>query len=127
MKGKLKATAALLAGLVLLAVFVRAESAELKARFLERKPLLEKMKAQGWIGENHLGFLAFHDKTATSAENAQLVKAENEYRGTVYAEIAVKVNVSAEEVGKRRAVQIAKLAAAGHWLQDAAGNWYQKE
>ncbi len=127
MKGKLKATAAFLAGLLLLAVFVQAESAELKARFLERKPLLDKMKDQGWIGENNLGFLDFRGNAGKSRENVQLVKEENEDRGTVYAEIAVKVNVSAGEVGRRRAVQIAKLAAAGHWLQDAEGNWYQKK
>jgi uncharacterized protein YdbL (DUF1318 family) len=127
MKGKLKATAAFLAGLFCLALLVTAESAELKARFLERKPLLEKMKDQGWIGENNLGFLAFRGDAGKSKENVRLVKEENEDRGTVYAEIAAKVNTSAEEVGKRRALQIAKLAAAGHWLQDAEGNWYRKE
>ena len=127
MKGKLKTQAALLAGLFLLAVFVQAESAELKERFLQRKPLLEKIKTQGWIGENNLGFLAFISAAGQSAENIQIVQAENEDRKTVYAEIAVKVNTSAEEVGKRRAAQIAALAAVGHWLQDAAGNWYQKK
>jgi uncharacterized protein YdbL (DUF1318 family) len=126
MKGKLRATAALLAGLVLLAAFAPAESAELKARFLERKPLLEKMKDLGWVGENNLGFLVFRGDEGKNKENVQLIKAENEDRGVVYAEIAVKVKTSAEEVGKRRAAQIAKLAAAGHWLQDADGNWYQK-
>jgi uncharacterized protein YdbL (DUF1318 family) len=127
MKGKFKVTAAFLAGFFLLGVFVQAESDELKARFLERKPLLDKMKDQGWIGENNLGFLVFRNDAGKSKENLKLVQAENEDRGTVYAEIAVKVKTSAEEVGKRRAVQIAKLAAAGHWLQDAEGNWYQKQ
>jgi hypothetical protein len=56
-----------------------------------------------------------------------LVQAENEDRKTVYADISVKVNTAIEEVGKRRAVQIAALAAVGQWLQDADGNWYQKE
>ncbi len=127
MKGKLKITAALLAGLFLLAVAVRAESAELKERFLQRKPLLEKMKGQEWIGENNLGFLVFRSTAGQSKENMQVVQAENEDRKTVYAEIAVKLNTSAEEVGKRRAAQIAALASVGHWLQDADGNWYQKK
>jgi uncharacterized protein YdbL (DUF1318 family) len=126
MKGKLKTTAALLGGLFLLAVCVQAESAELKERFLQRKPLLEQIKNQGWIGENNLGFLVFRSTAGQSKENLEVVNAENEDRKIVYAEIAVKLNVSVEEVGKRRAAQIAALTAVGHWLQDADGNWYQK-
>ena len=127
MKSKLKTTAAFLAGLFLLAIFVQAESAELKQRFLQRKPLLEDMKNQGWVGENNLGFLSFRGAAGQSKENTQVVQAENEDRKTVYAEIAAKVNTSVADVGKRRAAQIATLAAAGQWLQDAEGNWYQKQ
>ena len=127
MKGKLKAVAALWAAVFLMALFVGAESAELKERFLQRKPLLDKMKDQGWIGETNLGFLAFRGEAGKNEENDKLVQAENQDRGTVYAEIGAKVNTSAVEVGKRRAAQIANLAVAGHWLQDAEGNWYQKK
>ena len=127
MKGKLKITAALLGGLFLLAVAGQAESVELKERFLQRKPQLEQMKNLEWIGENNLGFLAFRSTTGQSEENMQVVQAENEDRKTVYAEIAVKLNTLVEEVGKRRAAQIAVIAAVGHWLQDADGNWYQKK
>jgi hypothetical protein len=127
MKGKLKTQAALMGGLLLLAIFVQAESAELKARFLQRKPLLEQMKSQELVGENNLGFVAFRSEAGKSEENVRTVQAENEDRKTVYAEIAVKVNASVEEVGKRRAAQIAAAAAAGHWLQGADGNWYQKK
>jgi uncharacterized protein YdbL (DUF1318 family) len=127
MKRKLKITAALLGGVFLLAVAVQAESAELKERFLQRKPLLEQMKSLEWIGENNLGFLAFRSSTGQSEENIQVIQAENEDRKTVYMEIALKLNTSAEEVGKRRAVQIAALAAVGQWLQDGTGHWYQKQ
>lgn len=127
MNGKRKALAALGAGLFVMALLAGAESAQLKERFLQRKPQLDRMKDQGWIGENNLGFLAFRGEAGKTKENAQLVQAENEDRGAVYAEIAAKVNASAAEVGKRRALQIANLAAAGHWLQDAEGNWYQKK
>jgi uncharacterized protein YdbL (DUF1318 family) len=127
MKGKLKITAALLGGLLLLAVAVHGESAELKERFLQRKPQLEKMKDQGWIGEDNLGFLAFRSTAGQNEENIKVVNAENRDRKTVYAEIAVKLNTLVEAVGKRRAVQIAARAAVGHWLQDADGNWYQKK
>jgi hypothetical protein len=127
MNGKFKIMAAFAAGIFVLAAGAQAESAELKARFLERKPLLDKMKDLGWIGENNLGFLEFRSETGKSEENGKVVEAENADRKTVYAEIAAQVNVVVVEVGKRRAVQIAKLAAPGHWLQDAEGRWYQKE
>ena len=127
MKGKLQTTAALLGALFLLAIFVQGQSAELKERFLQRLPLLENMKDQGWVGENNLGFLAFLSEAGQSKENTKVVNAENQDRKTVYAEIAVKVNASAEAVGRRRAVQIATLAAVGHWLQDSEDNWYQKK
>jgi len=127
MKGKLRTSAALLAGLFLLAVFVQAESAELKERFLQRQPLLEQMKNQELIGEDNLGFVSFRSTNGQNEENIKIVQAENEDRKTVYAEIAVKLNVMVEEVGKRRAAQIAALAAVGQWLQDATGNWYQKK
>jgi uncharacterized protein len=127
MKGKRRTTAALLGGIFLLAIFVQAESTELKERFLQRKPLLEQMKSQELIGEDNLGFVSFRSSAGQSAENMQVVKAENEDRKTIYAEIAVKLSTSVEEVGKRRAAQIAALAAVGQWLQDATGNWYQKK
>jgi uncharacterized protein YdbL (DUF1318 family) len=127
MKGKLRTQVALLGVLCLLAIFVQAESAELKERFLQRKPLLEQMKNQEWIGENNLGFLAFRGEAGKNEVNIRIIQGENEDRKTVYAEIAVKVNTGIEEVGRRRAVQIAAFSAVGHWLQDDSGNWYQKK
>lgn len=127
MKRKLKIMAAFAAGVFVLTAGAWAESAELKARFLERKPLLEKMKDLGWVGESNLGFLEFRSEAGENEKNKKIVMAENMDRKTVYAEIAAQVNVDIVEVGKRRAVQIARLAAPGHWLQDAEGNWYRKK
>ena len=126
MKGKIKITALFFGALLLLAVAIQAESAELKERFLQRRPLLEQMKNLEWIGENNLGFLVFRGEAGKSEENIKVIQEENGDRKTVYGEIALKVNTPIEEVGKRRAVQLAVLATIGHWLQDAAGNWYQK-
>ena len=61
-----------------------------------------------------------------NGENDALVNAENADRQAVYADIAQRTGTTAQEVGKRRALQIAQLAAPGHWLQAADGRWYQK-
>jgi uncharacterized protein YdbL (DUF1318 family) len=55
------------------------------------------------------------------------VAAENNDRETVYAAIAKQQGTTAELVGKRRALQIANRAKPGQWVQDASGNWLQKE
>lgn len=111
-------------GIFILGTFIGAQSPELRARFLQRKPFIDGLKNQGSVGENNIGKLT--PRTALNAQAQQIVNAENADRDTVYGEIAQKLNVSPIEVGRRRAVQIAEMAAPGHWLQDAAGNWYQK-
>jgi uncharacterized protein len=103
-----------------------AETAEMKARFLERKPILDGMKAGKLIGENNLGFLEFRTAVPQTPEHINIVKDENGDRQTIYAEIAAKLNITPAEVGKRRALQIAQQAVAGQWLQDAEGTWYLK-
>jgi uncharacterized protein YdbL (DUF1318 family) len=59
-------------------------------------------------------------------ESADVVAAENKDRETVYAAIAKQQETTAELVGKRRALQIANRAKPGQWIQDADGNWIQK-
>jgi hypothetical protein len=58
--------------------------------------------------------------------SADVVAAENKDRQTVYQAIAKQQGTTAKLVGKRRALQIAKRAAPGEWVQDAGGNWIQK-
>ncbi len=96
---------------------------DIKARMKDRLPAINALKSQGIVGENNEGYLQF---VGDNKAKADIVAAENKDRQTVYAAIAKKQGTTAELVGKRRALQIAKKAAGGEWVQDAAGNWIQK-
>ncbi len=102
---------------------VAAFADDIKARMKNRLPVIKALKAEGIVGENNEGYLQF---VGTNKAKADVVAAENKDRQTVYAAIAKKQGTTAELVGKRRALQIAKKAAGGEWVQDAAGNWIQK-
>ncbi|MGD8991019.1 MAG: YdbL family protein [Desulfobacterales bacterium] len=96
---------------------------DIKARMKNRLPVIKQLKSQGIVGENNAGFLQFVGAKKASAD---VVAAENKDRQTVYQAIAKQQGTTAKLVGKRRALQIAKRAAPGEWVQDAGGNWIQK-
>jgi uncharacterized protein YdbL (DUF1318 family) len=97
---------------------------DIKTRMKDRLPVILELKAKGIVGENNKGYLEF---IGGKREKADVVAAENEDRTTVYAAIAKQQGTTIELVGKRRALQISEKADSGDWLQDAAGNWYQKK
>lgn len=110
--------------LSLLAGVAAAQSlSEIKARMEDRLPVIADLKARGVVGETNKGFLAF---VGDQREKADVVKAENEDRAAVYEAIAQQQGVSADLVGRRRALQLRQRARPGEWLQDENGNWYQK-
>ncbi|MGD8962820.1 MAG: YdbL family protein [Desulfobacterales bacterium] len=96
---------------------------DIKARMKNRLPVIKQLKSQGVVGEDNAGFLQFVGDKKVSAD---VVAAENKDRQTIYRAIAKQQGTTAELVGKRRALQIAKRAAPGEWVQDAGGNWIQK-
>jgi hypothetical protein len=89
----------------------------------QRLPVIIELKAKGIVGENNAGYLEF---IGPKREKADVVAAENKDRKTVYTAIAKQQGTTAELVGKRRALQIAKKADPGEWVQDASGKWIQK-
>ena len=101
-----------------------ASSESLKARMKARLPIIAELKAIGVVGENVKGYLQF---VGQMKENQDVVEAENNDRRKVYTAIAKQQGTTAELVRKRRALQIAKKAKAGEWLQDQSGKWYQKK
>ena len=97
---------------------------EIIARMKARLPVIEQLKNAGVVGENNLGYLEVRDD---SADTKNAVDTENNDRKQVYAAIAAKNGTSAELVGKRRAIKLAKEAGKGQWLQNEQGGWYQKQ
>lgn len=121
---KLKWSVLLFTVFFLAVVFLTAETPALKERFIQRKPAIDALKNQEKVGENNVGKLVVRGQL--NATENEMVNAENADRDTVYQEIAGSLNITPLEVGKRRALQIATIAAAGHWLQDPDGHWYRK-
>ncbi|MCK5484975.1 MAG: YdbL family protein [Desulfobacterales bacterium] len=111
---------------LLIGTFVTGVSAfadDIKTRMKNRLPVIKELKAKGIVGEGNKGYLQF---VGGNKAKADVVAAENKDRKTVYAAIAKQQGTTAELVGKRRAVQIAKKANPGEWVQDASGKWLQK-
>ena len=103
---------------------VTAFADDIKARMKNRLPVIKELKIEGIVGEDNKGYLQF---VGANKAKADVVAAENKDRKTVYTAIAKQQGTTAELVGKRRALQIAKKAAPGEWVQDADGKWIQKK
>lgn len=95
----------------------------LQASMAKRLPEIDKLKASGVLGENNLGYLEVRENKDNAAE---LAAAENADRKAVYEALAAQNKVTAEEVGKTRARQIAQQSKPGVWIQDAKGGWAKK-
>jgi uncharacterized protein YdbL (DUF1318 family) len=95
----------------------------IQARMAERLPSINKMKNAQAVGEDKAGFLSvLKDDQADTA----LIKTENKDRKQVYELIAGQTGATAEVVGKRRALHIAKRSASGVMIQDTKGKWAPK-
>ena len=123
MKNKILMTTLMLPIFALLFSGGIASSESLKARMRARLPIIVQLKAKGIVGENVRGYLQF---IGNIREKEDVVEAENNDRRKVYTTIAQQQGTTAELVGKRRALQIAKKAKPGEWLQDQSGKWYRK-
>ena len=112
--------------IVLIGMFLTGISAladDIKARMKNRLPVIKELKAQGIVGEDNKGYLKF---VGGKQAKPDVVAAENKDRQTVYAAIAKQQGTTADLVGQRRALQIAKRANKGEWVQDSSGKWIQK-
>jgi len=95
----------------------------IKARMKARLPVILELKDKGVVGEDKNGYLQF---VGQKKEKEDVIAAENADRKKVYSHIAEQQGTTAQLVGERRALQIAKKAKPGTWLQDQSGKWYQK-
>jgi uncharacterized protein YdbL (DUF1318 family) len=101
------------------------DAGTINRRMAERLPALDALKERLAVGENNSGMVEARD--TVSAEEEQLISAENGDRAAVYALIARAQSTSAEAVGRARARQIAERSKPGLWLQGPDGKWYQKK
>ena len=99
------------------------QSASIKEQMAARIPAINALKDNGIIGENNKGFLEFRDKGQPQKD---IVDAENRDRLQVYEAIGKNQGAPSALVGQRRAVTIAEISKAGHWLQKPDGSWYKK-
>lgn len=97
---------------------------DLKSRMRARLPVINDLKTRAVAGENNQGYLVM---LKGQTEKKDVVTAENADRLKVYQAIARQQGTTAELVGQRRAIQIAKKTAPGQWLQNPKGQWYQKK
>jgi len=102
---------------------VAEDMSAVKAHMEKRLPIIIELKSKGIIGENNMGYLQF---IGGKREKEDIVQAENQDRRKVYESIAKKEGTKIEQVGQRRALQIASKARKGEWLQDQNGKWYKK-
>ena len=112
--------------LVLLGVLIfsgQAGAQDIKERMKQRLPVIVELKAQGIVGENNQGYLAF-----VSGKKIQqaLVESENQDRKSIYTQIAKQQNTSLDLVEKRRAMALADRAIPGEFIQKPDGTWIQK-
>lgn len=95
-----------------------------RSRMEKRISSINALKDRGAIGENNRGLL--EGRGALGGADQQVVNDENSDRRKVYAALAAQTGASADEVGRKRAAQLADLARAGHWVQTAGGEWRRK-
>jgi uncharacterized protein YdbL (DUF1318 family) len=96
----------------------------LRKRMEANLPKIDALKKAGKVGENNQGYLEARE--SLSADDKALIKVENADRKAVYELLSERAKASLEQTERTRAELIRKRSAAGVWLQDAAGKWYQK-
>ena len=114
----------MLIGVVLMCTSSRAQDiSAIKVHMEKRLPLIVELKSKGTVGEDKMGYLQC---IGGKREKDDIVQAEKKDNRKVYEAIAQKEGVALEQVGQRRALQIAHKARKGEWLQDQTGKWHQK-
>lgn len=98
---------------------------QVKARMEANLPAVDKLKKTGKVGEANNGYLKA--RVALSEAEERLLKTENTDRKYVYQALAERAKTTLEKMEQARAEQIRKRSAPGVWLQNPAGEWYQKQ
>ena len=111
--------------MVLGAAVVHAENlGAIKARMEQRISAIDALKDRGIVGENNQGLL--EPRGSLTPSDQKVVSDENADRRAVYAALAAQTGASADDVGHRRAEQIASASKPGVWIQASDGTWSKK-
>src|SRR5262245_12097224 len=92
-------------------VALRAQDPAIKARIEARLGSVDAMKGRGAAGENNRGFL--EARPGATGDDNRIIGEENADRRAVYAAIAAQTKANADQVGQKRAQQLASLARPG--------------
>ena len=111
-----------------LPLFAADAKAELQQRFKDRLPEIDKLKAEGKLGERWDGYAEAVKDTKLDEKAQKLVSAENADRKELYGLIAAaEPGATVEMVGQRNAERYLRLAKKGDWFKLKSGEWKQKE
>jgi len=88
----------------------------------QRLAIIKALKMEGIVGENNKGLLEFRGPVKAK----EIVDEENSIRLKAYKAVAEKNNVSVQDVGAQRAVQLASESPSGTWIQLPDGRWVKK-
>ncbi len=96
---------------------------EIKSRMVNRKPTIDALKNQGFVGEGVDGYLHVRNNSG----NAQNVaNAENADRRTVNGIIAQREGATLDKVSRAVGAKLVQSASPGQWIMQANGAWVQK-
>ncbi len=99
-----------------------ADAYERREAFKAREAKISELKSRGIVGEKPDGTIGFVVKDVPAGD-AELVAEENAARRRIYALVASKRSMSAEQVGERHAERIKERAQEGELFMDSDGNW----
>jgi uncharacterized protein len=99
---------------------------ELRQRFKERLKDVDRLKADGLVGETYDGWLAVVKKDLNKKEQ-KILDDENDDRRALYRLIADDEKTTADHVGERNGTRNRKNLRVGEWFKTKDGDWEQKK
>jgi uncharacterized protein YdbL (DUF1318 family) len=108
-------------------VFAAASAEDMRdarERIIERLPEMENLWNRGLTGENNEGYVAA--RSSLNSEQIRWIQAENRDRMILYNYVAQDTGSDLFRVSRERAIQVAKMAKSGLWIQKDSGDWARK-
>lgn len=101
--------------------------AELKQQFKERLKDVNRLKAEGLVGETWEGWLAPVKGADLNKKQQKILDEENDDRRILYRIFAEEERTTPDLVAERNAVRNRKNLRPGEWFLTKDGDWEQKK